>query len=84
MRLIKNNDNPINDIKIINQIRALGIDMINEAGTGHPGITLGAAPILYSLYAKHIRINPMNPNYYNRDRFIKWFIKVKCQVQSAQ
>ena len=66
MRLIKNNDNPINDIKI----RALGIDMINEAGTGHPGITLGAAPILYSLYAKHIRINPMNPNYYNRDRFI--------------
>lgn len=70
MRLIKNNDNPINDIKIINQIRALGIDMINEAGTGHPGITLGAAPILYSLYAKHIRINPMNPNYYNRDRFI--------------
>ena len=70
MRLIKNNDNPINDIKIINQIRALGIDMINEAGTGHPGITLGAAPILYSLYAKHIRINPINPNYYNRDRFI--------------
>lgn len=70
MRLIKNNDNPINDTKIINQIRALGIDMINEAGTGHPGITLGAAPILYSLYAKHIRINPMNPNYYNRDRFI--------------
>lgn len=70
MRLIKNNDNPINDIKIINQIRALGIDMINEAGTGHPGITLGAAPILYSLYAKHIRINPVNPNYYNRDRFI--------------
>lgn len=70
MRLIKNNDNPINDTKIINQIRALGIDMINEAGTGHPGITLGAAPILYSLYAKHIRINPMNPNYYSRDRFI--------------
>lgn len=70
MRLIKNNDNPVNESKIINQIRALGIDMINEAKSGHPGIVLGAAPIIYSLYANHLRINPQNPNFYNRDRFI--------------
>ncbi len=70
MRLMKNNSNPINESKIINQIRALGIDMIHDANSGHPGIVLGAAPILYSLYAHHLRINPENPNLYNRDRFI--------------
>ena len=46
MRLVKNNDNPINEGKIISQIRSLGIDMINEAKSGHPGIVLGAAPII--------------------------------------
>lgn len=70
MRLIKNNDNPINDEKIINQIRALGIDMIEYAASGHPGIVLGAAPIIYTLYAKHLRICPEKPDFFNRDRFI--------------
>lgn len=70
MRLIKNNDNPINDEKIINQIRALGIDMIEHVASGHPGIVLGAAPIIYTLYAKHLRICPEKPDFFNRDRFI--------------
>ncbi len=70
MRLIKENNNPINEEKIINQIRSLGIDMISEAKSGHPGIVLGAAPIIYTLYAKHLNIDIDNPNYYNRDRFI--------------
>ena len=70
MRLVKNNDNPINEGKIINQIRSLGIDMINEAKSGHPGIVLGAAPIIYTLYANHLRFDRDNPNYFNRDRFI--------------
>ena len=60
----------INQEKIINQIRSLGIDMIHEAGSGHPGIVLGAAPIIYTLYAHHLRVNPKNPNYFNRDRFV--------------
>ena len=60
----------INQEKIINQIRSLGIDMIYEAQSGHPGIVLGAAPIIYTLYAHHLRIDPKNPNYFNRDRFI--------------
>ena len=70
MRLVKTNDNPINEEKIINQIRTLGIDMISEAKSGHPGIVLGAAPIIYSLYANHLRISVDNPSFYNRDRFI--------------
>ena len=62
--------NEINHKKIIDQIRCLGIDMINEAKSGHPGIVLGAAPILYALYANHLRIDPKYPNYFNRDRFV--------------
>ena len=60
----------IDENKIIDQIRSIGIDMINEAGSGHPGIVLGAAPIIYSLYAHHLRIDPEDPKFFNRDRFV--------------
>ena len=50
--------------------RALGIDMINEAKSGHPGIVLGAAPIITTLYNNHIKIDPENDKWLNRDRFI--------------
>ncbi len=70
MRVIKNNDNPINEQKIIDTIRLLGIDMIDEAQSGHPGIVLDAAPIIYTIYAHHLRVDPSHPNFYNRDRFI--------------
>lgn len=66
----KRDESEINEEKIVDQIRSLGIDMIAEAGSGHPGIVLGAAPIIYTLYANHLRIDPKNPDYYNRDRFI--------------
>lgn len=59
-----------NEQKIVDNLRALSIDMIHEANSGHPGIALGAAPILYTLYAKHLKINPSDPNWVNRDRFI--------------
>ena len=60
----------INQSKIIDQIRCLGIDMIDAAKSGHPGIVLGAAPIIYTLYAHFLKFNPNNPNYFNRDRFV--------------
>ena len=56
--------------KTIDNIRSLSIDMISEANSGHPGIALGAAPILYTLFANHINIDPEHPDYFNRDRFI--------------
>lgn len=56
--------------KIIGEIKSLGLDMIEEVGSGHPGIVLGAAPILYTLYLNHLRFDASNPNFYNRDRFI--------------
>lgn len=70
MRVTKNNDNPINEQKIIDTIRMLGIDMIDNAKSGHPGIVLDAAPIIYTIYAHHLKFDPSNPNFYNRDRFI--------------
>ncbi len=65
----KNIVNP-NIQKIIDQIRVLGIDMINEAQSGHPGIVLGAAPIIYTIYANHLKFKANEPNWINRDRFI--------------
>ena len=44
----------LNDKKMINDIRSLSLDMIHEAGSGHPGICLGAAAILYTLYTYHL------------------------------
>lgn len=58
------------DLKIINNIKALAIDMIDAAGSGHPGIVLGAAPMMYTLYAKHLMINSKDDKWLNRDRFI--------------
>lgn len=65
-----NDISEINQQKIIDQIRCLGIDMIKEANSGHSGIVLGAAPIIYALYAHHLNIDPKNPKYFNRDRFV--------------
>lgn len=70
MIAVKGNTTPINEGKIVENIRALGIDMIDEAQSGHPGIVLGAAPILYTLYAHHLRIDPKEPSFFNRDRFV--------------
>lgn len=60
----------INDINGINEIKALALDMITTAGSGHPGIVLSAAPILYTLYTRHMNINPENPEWLNRDRLV--------------
>ncbi len=65
-----NDISEINEQKIVDQIRCLGIDMIHQAKSGHPGIVLGAAPIIYALYAHHLKIDPKNPEYFNRDRFV--------------
>ncbi len=59
-----------NDLKGINTLRGLAIDMIHEANSGHPGICLGAAPIIYTLFKRHMNISLDNLDYVNRDRFI--------------
>lgn len=54
----------------LNSLRILSVDMISYAKSGHPGICLGAAPILFSLYTNHLRYNPADPKWPNRDRFV--------------
>lgn len=54
----------------VNAIRFLGIDAIEQSKSGHPGVVMGAAPMAYSLFTKELRINPAQPNWINRDRFI--------------
>lgn len=60
----------VNDKVCVNSLKMLSIDMIDNARSGHPGIALGAANILYALYAKNLMINPHDPNWFNRDRFV--------------
>lgn len=54
----------------INTIRTLSIDAVQKANSGHPGLPLGAAPLIYHLYKNVLKHNPSNPNWLNRDRFI--------------
>jgi transketolase len=54
----------------VNSIRILAADAVQKANSGHPGFPLGAAPIVYSVYARHLRHNPADPAWVNRDRFI--------------
>jgi transketolase len=54
----------------INTIRTLSIDAVQKANSGHPGLPMGAAPMAYTLWTRHLRHNPRNPKWANRDRFI--------------
>lgn len=54
----------------INSMRFLAADAIQKANSGHPGMVLGSAPAAYTLWSKHLKHNPKNPNWENRDRFI--------------
>ena len=54
----------------INTIRFLSADGIQQANSGHPGLPMGAAPMAYAVWTRHLRHNPANPAWANRDRFI--------------
>ena len=56
--------------KSIKALMMLGVHSIKKANSGHPGIVLGASPIIYTLYTKHLKIYPTQPDWINRDRFI--------------
>ena len=58
------------DQKAINVIKNLALDMLQNSGTGHPGISMSSAPIMYTLFTKHLRVNTAVLDWINRDRFI--------------
>ncbi|HOV70407.1 MAG TPA: transketolase, partial [Clostridia bacterium] len=54
----------------INAIRIISAEAVQKANSGHPGLPMGAAPMTYTLWAKHMVHNPKDPSFPNRDRFI--------------
>ena len=54
----------------INAIRVLSMDAVQKADSGHPGTPMALAPLAYVLWTRHLRYNPKNPNWMNRDRFV--------------
>jgi transketolase len=54
----------------INSIRTLSIDAVEKAASGHPGMPMGAATMAYVLWTRHLRCDPANPEWINRDRFV--------------
>ena len=58
------------DTMSVNAIRVLSADAIQKAKSGHPGLPLGCASVAYELWAKHLKRNPKDPDWKDRDRFI--------------
>ena len=56
--------------KCVNTIRFLAIDAIEKANSGHPGMPMGCAPAAFVLWGRHLRFNPREPRWANRDRFV--------------
>ena len=54
----------------VNTLRFLAVDAVEQAKSGHPGLPLGVAPMAYAIFDRHLRFNPEDPNWFNRDRFI--------------
>ena len=57
-------------LRAINTIRFLSADAVQQANSGHPGLPMGAAPMAFTLWTRHLRHNPRNPKWPGRDRFI--------------
>lgn len=55
---------------LANAIRALSMDAVQNANSGHPGMPMGMAEVAVALWQRHLRHNPQNPNWMNRDRFV--------------
>ena len=58
------------ELKAIDTLRVLSVEQSTKAKSGHPGIALGAAPIVHTLFTKIMNINPSAPDWINRDRFV--------------
>ena len=56
--------------KIVNTLRILSVDMVEKANSGHPGMPLGCAPLIYVLFCKIMNYNSSDPEWLLRDRFV--------------
>ncbi|HET8877280.1 MAG TPA: transketolase, partial [Casimicrobiaceae bacterium] len=63
-------DAPVRDADLANAIRVLAMDAVEKAKSGHPGMPMGMAEIAVALWQRHLRHNPANPHWPDRDRFV--------------
>ena len=56
--------------ELANAVRALSMDAVQQANSGHPGMPMGDAAMAYTLWTRFLKHNPKNPFWHNRDRFI--------------
>ena len=58
------------ETRAINTLRFLSADGVQQANSGHPGLPMGTAAIAYTIWTKHLKFDPQNPDWADRDRFI--------------
>jgi transketolase len=58
------------EMRAVNTIRFLAADAVQKANSGHPGLPMGAAAMAYTLWSRHLKIDPDNPDWPDRDRFV--------------
>jgi transketolase len=68
--VLNNREAPVRDVDLANAIRALAMDAVEKAKSGHPGMPMGMAEIAVALWTRHLRHNPANPHWPDRDRFV--------------
>jgi transketolase len=61
---------PALDSACVNTLRFLSVDAVQKANSGHPGLPMGAAAMAYVLWTRFLRYNPVNPGWFDRDRFV--------------
>ena len=67
---LNHRDAPVGAIDMANAIRVLAMDAVEKARSGHPGMPMGMAEIAVALWTRHLRHNPANPHWLDRDRFV--------------
>src|SRR5512135_2943642 len=58
------------DASCVDTLRFLSVDAVQKANSGHPGLPLGAAAMTYVLWTRHLKHNPADPGWFDRDRFV--------------
>ena len=70
--------------KMANAIRALSMDAVEKANSGHPGMPMGMADVATVLYAKFLKFDPKNPEWPDRDRFVLLAVQVHATKKNIQ
>ena len=65
-------------IRMANAIRALSMDAVQQANSGHPGMPMGMADIAVGLWNEHLKHNPTDPHWIDRDRFVYQMVTDLC------